>query len=51
MRELMNAIFYVLRSGCLWRMVPANFAPYSAVYRWRLRDEGVFATINHHLTC
>jgi transposase len=27
MRELMNAIFYVLRSGCAWRMVPANFAP------------------------
>jgi hypothetical protein len=34
-------------------MVPANFAPYSAMYRWfvQLRDEGVFAAINHHLTC
>jgi transposase len=38
MRELMNAIFYVLRSGCLWRTAPANFAPYSAVYRWFVRS-------------
>jgi transposase len=37
MRELMNAIFYVLRSGCAWRMVPVNFAPPSTVYRWFLR--------------
>jgi transposase len=46
MRELVNAIFYVLRSGCPWRMVPTNFAPHSTVYRWflRLRDERVFET-------
>jgi transposase len=51
MREVMDAIFYVLRSGCPWRMVPDCFAPRSTVYRWfvRLRDEGVFETINHHL--
>jgi putative transposase len=51
MRDMMNAIFYVLRSGCPWRMVPDSFAPRSTVYRWfmRLRDEGVFETINHHL--
>jgi len=51
MREIMNAIFYVLRSGCPWRMVPDCFAPATTVYRWfvRLREEGVFATLNHHL--
>jgi putative transposase len=51
MRDIMNAIFYVLRSGCPWRMVPDSFAPRSTVYRWfvRLRDEGAFETINHHL--
>ena len=51
MRELVNAISYVLRSGCPWRMVPANFAPPSTVYRWflRLRDDGVFEAINHQL--
>jgi transposase len=51
LREIMNAIFYVLRSGCPWRMVPDCFAPATTVYRWfmRLRDDGVFETINHHL--
>jgi transposase len=51
MREVMDAIFYVLRSGCPWRMVPDCLALRSTVYRWfiRLRDEGVFETINHHL--
>jgi transposase len=51
MRDIINAILYVLRSGCPWRMVPDSFAPRSTVYRWfiRLRDEGVFETINHHL--
>ena len=51
MREVMNAIFYVLRSGCPWRMVPDCCAPPSTVYRWfvHLREDGVFETINHHL--
>ena len=51
MRELINAIFYVLRSGCPWHMVPDGFPPASTVYRWfmRLRDDGVFKTMNHHL--
>jgi putative transposase len=51
MREIMNAIFYVLRSGCAWRMVPEGFAPATTVYRWfvRLREDRVFETINHHL--
>ena len=51
MREIVNAIFYVLRSGCPWRMLPDSFAPVSTVYRWfiRLRDSGVLATINHDL--
>jgi transposase len=51
MREIINAIFYVLRSGCPWRMIPDSFAPASTVYRWfvRLRDEGIFQTMDHHL--
>ena len=35
-RLVLDSIFYVLRSGCPWRMVPANFAPSSTVYRWFL---------------
>jgi transposase len=51
LREIMNAIFYVLRAGCPWQMVPVGFPPATTVYRWfmRLRDDGVFESINHHL--
>ena len=31
MREVINAIFYVLRTGCPWRMLPEGFPPYTTV--------------------
>lgn len=51
MREIVNAIFYVLRSGCAWRLLPKDFPPMTTVYGWflRFRRQGVFATISHHL--
>lgn len=51
LREIMNAIFYVLRSGCAWSLLPKDFPPRSTVYGWflRFRREGLFETINHHL--
>ncbi len=51
MREIMNAIFYVLRAGCAWRLLPKDFPPMTTVYGWflRFRREGLFETINHHL--
>jgi putative transposase len=51
MREIMNAVFYVLRAGCAWRMLPKDFPPMTTVYGWflRFRHEGLFETINHHL--
>lgn len=51
MREIMNAIFYVLRGGIAWRLLPKDFPPRSTVYGWflRFRREGLFETINHHL--
>lgn len=33
-REIVNAIFYVLRSGCAWRMLPHDFPPWSTVYTY-----------------
>jgi len=50
-REILDAIFYVLRSGCPWRMLPKSFPPQQTVYRWfsAWRDKGLFETINHHL--
>jgi transposase len=34
MRELMNALFFVLRGGCPWRMLPEHFPPHQTAYRW-----------------
>ena len=40
LRLIFNAIFYVLRSGCQWRMMPHDFPPWKTVYHyfrlWRL---------------
>jgi transposase len=51
MREIVNAIFYVLRGGIAWRLLPDSFPPWRTVYRWfaRLRDGGIWESINHHL--
>ena len=51
MRELVNAIFYVLRGGVAWRLMPNDLPPKSTVYRWfaRWRDTGVFEVLNHRL--
>jgi putative transposase len=42
------AIFYILRSGCQWRMMPHDFPPWSTVYHyfrlWRLK--GIWEQIN-----
>ena len=50
-REVVDAIFYVLRGGVPWRMLPPCFPPRQTVYRWfaTWRDSGLFETINHHL--
>jgi putative transposase len=39
-REILNAIFYVVRGGCAWRLLPHDFPPWKTVYHyfrsWRL---------------
>ena len=39
-RELLDAIFYVTRGGCAWRMLPHEFPPWKTVYHyfslWRI---------------
>jgi putative transposase len=51
MREVMNALFFVLRGGCPWRMLPEHFPPHQTAYRWftRFRDDGTWETVNHQL--
>lgn len=33
-RLVLDSIFYVLRAGCQWRMVPHDLAPWWVAYRW-----------------
>ncbi len=47
-REILNAIFYVLRSGGAWRMLPHDLLPWKTVYHyfrlWRM--DGTWERIN-----
>lgn len=44
LREVLNAILYVVRTGCAWRQLPHDFPPWNTVYYyfWRWRREGVW---------
>jgi putative transposase len=39
-RGILDAIFYVLKSGCAWRLLPHDFPPWRTVFHyfrfWRL---------------
>ena len=51
MREILNGIFYVLRGGIAWRLLPKDLPPKSTVFGYfsRWRDAGVFLRIHHRL--
>lgn len=34
LREIVNAIYYLLVSGCQWRMLPEQYPPWQSVYRY-----------------
>ena len=43
LREVLNAILYVLATGCQWRAPPTDFPPRSTVqgYFYNWRDNGI----------
>jgi transposase len=51
LRAVMDAIFYILATGCQWRALPKDFPPYSTVqyhfYKWR--DLQVWRRVNRVL--
>ena len=51
MREILDAIFYVLRGGVAWSLLPNDLPPKSTEFGWfsRFRDTCVFEKINHVL--
>lgn len=50
-RLVLNAIFFVLRSGCQWRMIPRDLLPWDAAYRWyrKWATDGVWDRIHDAL--
>jgi len=44
LRSIVNAINYLLKTGCQWRMLPKDFPPYNLVYYYfsKWKNEGVF---------
>ncbi len=48
LRHVLDAVFYVLRSGCAWRLLPREFPPWRAVYYWfrKWRIDGTFERLN-----
>jgi transposase len=51
LREIWNAIFYQMRSGCAWRLLPHDFPPYGNVFfhfrRWH--GNGTLAAVHDGL--
>ena len=48
LREILNAIFYVLKSACQWRLLPHDFPRWPTVYhyfrKWRI--DGTWERVN-----
>jgi len=51
LRVIVEAMLYVLWTGCPWRALPKEFPPYSTVQRYfyRWRDEGLWERISQRL--
>lgn len=51
LREVVNGIFYLSRTGCAWRLLPHDFPPWGTVHwyyrQWRL--DGTLQKIHDHL--
>jgi transposase len=51
MREIINAIQYILRGGCAWRLMPHDLPHWRAAYeyfrQWRI--DGTWVRIHDHL--
>lgn len=51
MREILNGILYVLRSGCAWRLMPHDLPHWSTVYGYfrQFSKSGIWKSINDRL--
>src|SRR5260370_37836380 len=51
LRAVLDAILYIARTGCQWRMLPKDFPPFTTVqgYFYDWRDNSLFEKINFAL--
>src|SRR6201998_731693 len=51
LRAVLDAILFIARSRCQWRMLPKDFPPFTTVqgYFYDWRDDGLFERINFEL--
>src|SRR5207302_8082763 len=51
LRSVLDAILYIARTGCQWRMLPKDFPPFTTVqgYFYHWRDHGLIEKINFAL--
>ncbi len=51
LREIINALCYLARAGCQWRLLPTNFPKWQTVYYYfsRWRDAEWFVALNNRL--
>jgi putative transposase len=51
LRAVLNAILYLVRTGCPWRLLPHDFPPWSTVHTWyrRWRSDGTWPKIHEAL--
>jgi len=50
-RKILNAIFYLLRTGCAWAMLPKDFPKYKTVFYYftKWKDDGTWEKIHDAL--
>ena len=50
-RSLVDAVFYVEKTGCQWRQLPHDYPPYSTVWSFfrRARESGLWENLNDAL--
>lgn len=48
MRQVVNGIFYLTRTGCAWRMLPHDYPPHDTVYYYfaRFQKDGTWEKIH-----
>src|SRR5450759_5990492 len=51
LRQVVNGILYLVRTGCQWRLLPKDFPPWSTVHTWyrRWSRDGTWEDIHEAL--